>query len=114
MITLTEIAANKTQEMLNRRGYGLGIRIGVKSSGCNGMKYLLEYVDQSLDTDQVYTSYNINIYVDPESLPYIQGLTMDWRVRGLNQGFEFINPQEQSRCGCGESFSVHSGGSVVS
>lgn len=103
---LTKSASNQVIAALKQRGQGLGIRIAVKPSGCNGYKYLLEYVDQAAANDLIITIDSVTIFVDPESLPYVENLTLDWQRRGLNQGFEFINPLEESRCGCGQSFSV--------
>jgi len=106
MITATEIAATKIKQQLEQRGKGLGIKIGVKTTGCSGLAYTLEFVDQ---IDQTYAIFEINgahIYVDPKHVPYLQGLEMDWVKKGLNEGFEFINPQEKDRCGCGESFRI--------
>lgn len=106
MIMLTEIASKRTIENLNRRGHGLGIRVGVKTSGCNGLRYVLEYVDSESEHDIVCVSRGVKIYIDPKSLVYVENLVMDWQKEGLNEGFKFINPLEESRCGCGESFSV--------
>lgn len=108
MITLTEIASKKILESLSKRNQGLGIRIGVKSSGCNGFQYILEYVDQPLEHDTIYTSNNVKIYVDFKSLPYIGDLTIDWQKQRLSEGFKFTNSLEESRCGCGESFAIKS------
>ena len=106
MIQLTEIAAKKVQQQLSKRGQGLGIMIGVKTTGCSGLAYKLEYVDTP-NTEQIkYESNGINIFVNPKDLPYIDGMTMDWRRQGLNEGFDFINSKEKDRCGCGESFRV--------
>ena len=108
MITLTPLAAEKVQQQLERRGKGLGIRIGVKTTGCSGLAYVLEYVDTvPITRDQfVYESNGIKVWVDGRSMPYVNGLTMDWQKKGLNEGFEFVNPNERDRCGCGESFRV--------
>lgn len=108
MITLTEIAARKVKQQLANRGKGLGIRIGVKTTGCSGLAYALEYVDTEPNTmDQfVYESNGIQIWIDGRSQPYLNGLTMDWQRKGLNEGFAFLNPNEKDRCGCGESFRV--------
>lgn len=108
MITLTPLAVEKVQNQLERRGRGLGIRIGVKTTGCSGLAYVLEYVDIAPVTrDQfVYENEGFKIWVDGKSMPYVSGLTMDWQKRGLNEGFEFINPNEKDRCGCGESFRI--------
>jgi iron-sulfur cluster assembly protein len=106
MVTLTELAASKVKNNLDRRGQGVGIRIGVKTTGCSGLAYVLEFVDLPKDEDLKFTSNGINVFVDPKSLVYVNGVTMDWQKKGLNEGFEFINPQEKDRCGCGESFRV--------
>lgn len=106
MITLTQLAAEKIQQQLERRGSGLGIRIGVKTTGCSGYAYALEYVDTPKTEDMSFVSNNIHVFVDPKTLVFVEGLTMDWQKRGLNEGFEFINPNEKDRCGCGESFRV--------
>lgn len=108
MINLTDLAAEKIKQQLKKRGKGLGIRIGIKTTGCSGLAYVLEYVDAPPVTRDQFT-YDINgikIWVDGRSMPYVNGLTMDWQVQGLNEGFEFINPNERDRCGCGESFRV--------
>lgn len=106
MITLTELAAQKVKTNLDRRGRGLGLKVGVRTTGCSGLAYVLEYVDQIQPLDLVYESCGIKVYVDPKSLPYVNGMTMDWKKQGLNEGFEFINQLEKDRCGCGESFRV--------
>lgn len=106
MISLTELAASKIQENLKRRGNGVGIRIGVKTTGCSGMAYVLEYVDSPTTDDVQYNSYDVSIFIDPKSLAYLDGLEIDWVRNGLNQGFDFVNPNERDRCGCGESFRV--------
>ena len=106
MITLTEIAAKKVKQQLDKRGQGLGIMVGVRTTGCSGLAYKLEYVDK-IDSNQVqYESHGINIFVNPKDLPFIDGMTMDWRRQGLNEGFDFLNQKEKDRCGCGESFRV--------
>ncbi len=108
MITLTENAAEKVLQQLARRGKGLGIRVGIKTTGCSGLAYVLEFVDSSpVAQDQfVYEQHGVRIWVDSSSLPYVNGLVMDWQRQGLNEGFEFNNPNERDRCGCGESFRV--------
>jgi iron-sulfur cluster assembly protein len=108
MILLTELAAEKVKTQLERRGKGLGIRISVKTTGCSGMAYVLEYVDTApITRDQfVYEHFGVKVWTDGRSLPYVNGVTMDWQKKGLNEGFEFINPNERDRCGCGESFRV--------
>ena len=106
MISLTEQAAKKVKLQIQKRGQGQGIRIGVRTTGCSGLAYVLEYVDAVNEHDQLFESLGVNVYIDPKSLAYIQGLEMDWVRNGLNEGFEFRNPNERDRCGCGESFRV--------
>ena len=108
MITLTEIAARKVQQQLQRRGKGLGITIGVRTTGCSGLAYKLEYVDSApLTRDWLHFDSNgVRVWVNGKDHPYVNGLTMDYRRQGLNEGFEFVNPNERDRCGCGESFRI--------
>jgi len=106
MITLTEKAAFKVKVQLLNRDRGHGIRVGVKSSGCSGLSYVLEYVDVVDPNDTVFRSEGVNIYVDPKSLPFVDGMIMDWKREGLNEGFDFQNPNVRDQCGCGESFTV--------
>lgn len=108
MITLTELAAEKVKSLLEKRGQGLGIRIGVRTTGCSGLAYTLEYVDTPPVTrDQFkYESHDVKVWVDAKSLVYVNGMTVDWTRQGLNEGFDFINEKEAARCGCGESFTV--------
>ena len=108
MITVTNKAKEQIKKLLFNRGKGMGIRIGVKTTGCSGMAYVLEYVD-SYDTESGVTNFaqdTFVVLVDQKHLPYVNGLTVDWVRNGLNEGFDFINPQEKDRCGCGESFRV--------
>ena len=109
MINITELAACKVKENLARRGQGLGIKIGVRTTGCSGLAYTLEYVDVEQGREHCVAHYDVNgvrVYVDPKHQPYLEGMTMDWVRNGLNEGFDFINPNERDRCGCGESFRV--------
>ncbi len=106
MITLTEKAANKVKEQLEKRGKGLGIRVGVKTTGCSGLAYKLEYVDIPEVDDMSFISYNTHVFVDPKSLAYLEGTEIDWVRNGLNEGFDFKNPNVKDECGCGESFRV--------
>ena len=106
MIQLTESSADKIEQQLERRGKGLGIRVGVKTTGCSGYAYTLEYVDVPASEDMSFVSHGIHVFVDPKSLVFVEGLTMDWKRNGLNEGFDFQNPQEKDRCGCGESFRI--------
>ena len=106
MVSLTEIAARKIQQTLTRRGHGVGIRLGVRTTGCSGLAYVLEYVDAPKAEDQCFSCNGCEIYVDPKSGAYLQGVEVDFVRNGLNEGFEFRNPNERDRCGCGESFRV--------
>jgi iron-sulfur cluster assembly protein len=108
MITLTENAITKIKSQIERRGKGVGIRIGVKTSGCSGMSYILEFVDEYTSEPGVinYAQKEFVVLVDKKNEPYLDGITMDWVRNGLNEGFDFKNPNETARCGCGESFKV--------
>jgi iron-sulfur cluster assembly protein len=106
MITVTDTAAKKIQTNLERRGAGVGIRIGIRTTGCSGLAYVLEYVDTATDNDVVFVDNNVTVVVDPKSLPIIDGITVDYVRQGLNEGFEFVNSAEKDRCGCGESFRI--------
>lgn len=106
MITLTEKAALHVKVQLLNRNKGYGIRVGVRTTGCSGLGYLLEYVDTVRDEDIVFQSNGVNIYVDPKSLAYLDGMVMDYKREGLNEGFDFQNPNVKDQCGCGESFTV--------
>ena len=108
MITVTDTARQKIKQLLERRGKGVGIRLGVKTTGCSGLAYTLEYVDK-YEAESGVTNYaqpDFCVLVDAKSLVYMNGLTVDWVRNGLNEGFEFRNPNEKDRCGCGESFRV--------
>jgi iron-sulfur cluster assembly protein len=106
MITLTEAAAIKVKQQLDRRGNGLGIRVGIKTTGCSGLAYVIEYVDIPSPEDLSFVTHNVHVFVDPKSLAYLDGSEMDWVRNGLNEGFEFKNPNSKDECGCGESFRV--------
>ena len=107
MITLTEVAANKVKRSIERRGHGAGIRLGVKTTGCSGLAYVLEFVDSvNFSEDTEITSNGVTVVIDPKSLVYMQGLVVDYVRNGLNEGFEFRNPNERDRCGCGSSFRI--------
>lgn len=108
MITVTDTARQKIKQLLERRGKGVGIRLGVKTTGCSGLAYTLEYVD-TYESEVGVTNFaqpEFVVLVDAKSLVYMNGLTVDWVRNGLNEGFEFQNPNERDRCGCGESFRV--------
>jgi iron-sulfur cluster assembly protein len=106
MIVLTEIAKTKIKHHLNKRGQGLGIKIGVKTTGCSGLAYVLEFVDNHVEHDHVIDYEEFKVFIDPKSFVYLTGMTIDYKRQGLNEGFEFSNPNEKDRCGCGESFRV--------
>ena len=106
MISLTDDAARKITQTIQRRGHGIGIRVGVKTTGCSGLAYVLEYIDSVNPEDIAYKQDGFVIVVDPKSNVYLEGLEIDYVRQGLNEGFEFTNPQEKDRCGCGESFRV--------
>ncbi|AIL32690.1 iron-sulfur cluster assembly protein IscA [Basilea psittacipulmonis] len=105
-VTLTQRAAEHIKKYLERRGKGLGLRVGVTTTGCSGMAYKLEYVDDPESSDNVFESFGVKVFVDPKSLPYIAGTELDFVREGLNEGFKFTNPNQKASCGCGESFSV--------
>ncbi len=106
MITLTENASNKIKENLSKRGTGVGIRLGVKTTGCSGLAYVIEYVDSPTDVDVSFVSNGVQVFVDPKSAVYLDQVELNWIRKGLNEGFDFTNPKEKSRCGCGESFQI--------
>jgi len=105
-ITLTESAAGHVQRSLSKRGKGLGLRVGVRTSGCSGLAYKLEFADQAQPEDLEFESHGVKVLVDPKSFPYLDGTELDFVREGLNEGFKFHNPREKDRCGCGESFRV--------
>ncbi len=105
-ISLTERAAQHVRRSLVRRGKGVGIRIGVRTTGCSGLAYKLEFVDAAVADDLAFESHGLQVFVDPKSLPYIDGTELDFVKEGLNEGFKFQNPNVKAECGCGESFTV--------
>ncbi len=105
-ISLTENAAKHVEQYLQERGKGVGIRLAVKTTGCSGLMYVLEPVDEPRSEDIQFHSRGVEVYVDPKSLVYVDGTEMDYVKQGLNEGFEFRNPNVQAECGCGESFTV--------
>ena len=105
-VTLTEKAATHVQSFLAKRGKGVGLRVGVRTSGCSGMAYKLEFVDVANADDLQFESHGVKVLVDPKSLAYIEGTELDFVREGLNEGFRFNNPNERDRCGCGESFRI--------
>lgn len=105
-VTLTESAARHVEKYLAQRGKGVGVRLGVKTTGCSGLAYKLEYADAVDDEDLVFESHGVRVLVDPKSLSYLDGTELDFVREGLQQGFRFNNPNERDRCGCGESFRI--------
>jgi iron-sulfur cluster assembly protein len=105
-ITLTEPAAERIRNFLTNRGKGIGLRLGVKTSGCSGMAYVLEFVDELNEEDEVFEDHGIKVIIDPKSLIYLDGTEVDYGKEGLNEGFKFNNPNVKDACGCGESFTV--------
>ncbi len=105
-VALTEKAARHVARYIERRGHGHGLRVGVRTTGCSGLAYKLEYVDEPVAEDQVFESHGVKVYVDPKSLPYIEGTELDFAREGLNEGFKFRNPNVKDECGCGESFRI--------
>jgi len=105
-ITLTESAARHVDACLKGRGKGEGVRVGIKTSGCSGLAYVLEFVDVIEGEDSVFESFGVKVIVDPKSLVYLDGTEMDFVKEGLNEGFKFTNPNQKGECGCGESFTV--------
>ena len=105
-ITMTEAAARHVQRSLEGRGKGEGIRLGVRTTGCSGLAYVLEFVDEVAGEDEVFESFGVKVIIDPKSLTYLDGTELDFVREGLNEGFKFNNPNERDRCGCGESFRI--------
>ena len=105
-ISLTEKAAYHINRYLENRGKGIGIRAAVKTTGCSGLMYVIEPVDKLIEEDLKFESYGVDIFVDPKSLVYLKGTEMDYVKKGVNEGFEFKNPNVKTECGCGESFVV--------
>ena len=106
MITITENAADHIRKFLTKRGKGEGIRIGVKTSGCSGMAYMREFVDEIQPEDQVFEQNGVKVFIDPKSMVYLDGTQVDFAKEGLQAGFKFENPNAKESCGCGESFHV--------
>ena len=105
-ISMTETAASRVHDFLRNRGKGEGVRLGVKTSGCSGMAYVIEFVDEIEDTDQVFEEHGVKLIVDQKSMVYLDGTVVDYAKEGLNEGFKFTNPNASGECGCGESFTV--------
>lgn len=105
-IKVSEAAAQRAQSFLANRGKGLGIRLGVKTTGCSGLAYVLEFVDEVAEGDEVFEDNGVKIIIDSKSLVYLDGTELDFAKEGLNEGFTFNNPNANGECGCGESFNV--------
>jgi iron-sulfur cluster assembly protein len=103
---VTEAAAKHVHKYLKKRGTGIGVRLGVRTTGCSGLAYKLEYVDEIEPEDVVFISHDVKIIVNPKDLVYLQGTELHYVREGLNEGFRFQNPNERDRCGCGESFRI--------
>ncbi len=106
MIELTPRAAEHVRHFLDNRGYGEGIKVGVRTAGCSGLQYVLEFVDHIDSHDERYDTNGVSVFIDPKSKVYLNGLQMDYVKEGLNEGFKFSNPNQKGECGCGESFTV--------
>ncbi|MEN8802269.1 MAG: iron-sulfur cluster assembly protein IscA [Thiogranum sp.] len=105
-ITLTDAAADRVRSFLQKRGKGLGLRLGVRTSGCSGMAYVLEFIDELDEDDVVFEAQGVNVVIDPKSMVYLDGTELDFVKEGLNEGFKFNNPNVKDECGCGESFNI--------
>ncbi|MDF5776937.1 iron-sulfur cluster assembly protein IscA [Pseudomonas syringae] len=105
-ISMTEAAANHVLRSLEGRGKGDGVRLGVRTTGCSGLAYVLEFVDEAASEDTVFEMHGVKVIIDPKSLVYLDGTELDFVREGLNEGFKFNNPNSRGECGCGESFNV--------
>ena len=105
-VSITEAAANHVRKSLDKRGKGEGLRLAVRTSGCSGMAYVIEFADNVNPDEQVFECHGVKLIVDPKSLTYLEGTVLDYRKEGLNEGFKFDNPNVKGECGCGESFTV--------
>ncbi len=105
-VTITERAAERVEAFLTNRGKGIGIRLAVRTSGCSGMAYEIEFADEVREEDSVFEGHGVKVIIDPKSLVYLQGTEIDYTKEGLNEGFKFINPNAKAACGCGESFNI--------
>lgn len=105
-ITLTETAAEHVRSYLEQRGKGFGLRLGVRTTGCSGMAYVLEFADEVAANDNVFEDRDVKVVVDDKSLVYLDGTELDFGKEGLNEGFKFNNPNVKDECGCGESFNI--------
>lgn len=105
-ITLTEAAANRVRNHIEKRGQGLGLRLGITTTGCSGYAYKIAYADETFADDVLFESHGVKVYVDADAMEYIDGTEVDFVKQGLNETFKFSNPKSAGECGCGESFTV--------
>lgn len=105
-IQLSEVAADRVRHFLDSRGKGIGLRLAVKTTGCSGLAYVVEFVDELQDGDEVFESRGVKVVIDPKSLVFLDGTEVDYAKVGLQEGFQFRNPNAKDNCGCGESFTV--------
>jgi iron-sulfur cluster assembly protein len=105
-ITITKIAAKHVNQHLQKRGKGIGLRLGVKTTGCSGLAYVIEFADKIEDDDKIFENNGVKLLVNPKSYVYLKGTELDFGKEGLNEGFKFKNPNVKDQCGCGESFNV--------
>lgn len=105
-ISITQAAAQRIKSSLQKRGKGIGLRIGIKTSGCSGLAYKLEFVDTAQNDDEVFHSHDVTVFIDKKSLAFLDGTTLDYAREGVQEGFKFNNPNAKAECGCGESFTV--------
>ncbi|MGR9087979.1 MAG: HesB/IscA family protein [Gammaproteobacteria bacterium] len=105
-VKITENAAKQIKKQLDKRGRGIGLKLGVKKSGCSGYAYALDYADQLKDGDAVFENFGVKVIVEEGDLPLVAGIELDYRREGINEAFRFDNPNVKATCGCGESFSV--------
>ncbi len=105
-ISISDAAAKRANDFLQNRGSGIGLRLGVKTTGCSGLAYVLEFVDELNEDDTVFVDNGVTVIIDGKSLVYLDGTQLDFAKEGLNEGFQFINPNANGECGCGESFNV--------
>lgn len=105
-ITLTDAAADRIKSFIQRRGRGIGLRVGVRKTGCSGLAYVVDYADAIESGDAVFEDKGVKVVINPSSLAYLDGAVVDFAREGFNEGFRFSNPNEKDRCGCGESFNI--------
>ena len=105
-VTMTPAASDRVKSFIENRGKGLGLRLGIKTTGCSGLAYVLEFVDELNEDDTMFSINDCNIIIDGKSLVYLDGIELDFVKEGLNEGFKFTNPNAKGKCGCGESFNV--------